>query len=78
MTGYAAEEPHFTKFLNKNVELLTNSLKDPKLPLMELKVRTELTLFLLDNSLRYNCLEVVGELQTTRGGGTLNYDRRKP
>ncbi|XP_028408241.1 acetyl-CoA carboxylase-like isoform X2 [Dendronephthya gigantea] len=37
MTGYAAEEPHFTKFLDQNVELLTKTLKDPKLPLMELK-----------------------------------------
>jgi hypothetical protein len=44
MTGYAAEEPQFTKFLNKNVDLLTKSLKDPRLPLMELKVETKLTL----------------------------------
>ena len=39
MTGYSVEEPHFTEFLNKNFGVLTKSLKDPKLPLMELKVR---------------------------------------
>ena len=41
MTGYSIGEPYFTKNIEKNFAVLTKSLKDPKLPLMELKVSFE-------------------------------------
>ena len=74
MTGYAAEEPQFTKFLNKNVDLLTKSLKDPRLPLMELKVETKLTLlyWITLSVLNVLCTGIVYSLPycVTKGGNS--------